>query len=278
MTICIAAVCDENTDDRKIILCTDRKISSALGSAETSLKSRTLGLESWRCLTSGSDIDILCTLRLLQNIFRDENNIDETNVLALVRAALNNRKRDKAEELIQGKFGISYMEFLEHGKNRLPDDIFRAVAFEVEQTALDAEFIIVGYGYGYPLLVKTDTNCRASIKEHFAVAGEGAYLAQAALLSRAHNHLMPFGRALYSVFEAKKFSEGAPSVGKSTSITVLHSDGRHELLTPEGLLYFENKYQEFGPKELSEDFSTESKLFAKLKTLPPRKKEDIKSA
>jgi hypothetical protein len=97
---------------------------------------------------------------------------------------------------------------LETGKGRLPEDIFRGATFEVEQTNLGAEFIIVGYINGYPVLVKTDPRCGASIKEHFAVAGEGAYLAQAALLSRAHNHMEPFGRALYNVYEAKGFPKG----------------------------------------------------------------------
>ena len=65
MTVCIAAICDENTDDKKIVVCTDRKISSALGSSETILKSRALGFEDWRCLTAGSEPDILCTVQLL---------------------------------------------------------------------------------------------------------------------------------------------------------------------------------------------------------------------
>jgi hypothetical protein len=112
MTICIAAICDENTDDRKIILCTDRKVGGALGTAETMLKSRTLGVAEWRCLTSGTDTEILCALRLLKNHFGRASYIDERNVLKLARDALNERKKDKADELIQGKFGISYDEFL----------------------------------------------------------------------------------------------------------------------------------------------------------------------
>jgi hypothetical protein len=43
MTVCIAAICEENTADPKIVLCTDRKISSALGSSEQTLKIRVVG-------------------------------------------------------------------------------------------------------------------------------------------------------------------------------------------------------------------------------------------
>jgi predicted GNAT family N-acyltransferase len=253
------------------ILCTDRKISSALGSAETTLKSRTLGVESWRCLTSGTDSDILCAVRLLQDELIRANEIGPANILQIIRTALNKRKHEKVDELIQGKFGISYKEFLETGKNRFPHDIFRAAIFEVEQTGLDAEFIIVGYTHGYPILVKTDTRCGATIREHFAVAGEGAYLAQAALLSRAHSHLEAFGRTHYGVYEAKRFSQGAPSVGMSTSITVLHSDGRHEMLKSSGTKFLDQKYEEYGPKKLTDNFSVDDGLFAPLQIIESRK-------
>jgi len=271
MTVCIAAVCEENTDDRKIVLCTDRKISSALGSAETTLKSRSLGVESWRVLTSGADRDIQSTLRLLKQRFSESESIDETNVLSIVRAALNQRKKDKADELVNGRLAISYSEFLERGKKKLPKDIFRAITAEVELTKIDAEFVIVGYAYGFPILLKTDGNCGASIREHFAFAGEGAYLAQAALLSRAHNHLETLGRTIYSVYEAKKFSQGAPSVGEETSITILHQDGRHNLVsTTRGLAFLEEQYQKFGPKKVSRDLKVSPELVEKLATVPPR--------
>src|SRR5215469_18865531 len=99
-----------NSDDRKIIICTDRKIGGALGSSETMLKSRSLGAASWRCLTAGTDSDILCAVRLLKNGFVATEHIDETNALSIVRDALAQRKNEKASELIQGKFGISYAD------------------------------------------------------------------------------------------------------------------------------------------------------------------------
>ena len=42
MTVCMAVICEE-ADNPKIIFCSDRKISSALGNSETMLKVRTLG-------------------------------------------------------------------------------------------------------------------------------------------------------------------------------------------------------------------------------------------
>jgi hypothetical protein len=98
MTVCIAAECEVNTDDPKIIMCTDTKLSGSLGSSETMLKTRALA-PLWRCLTAGADADLLGLLRLLKNEFSaatgGERKIDETNALQMVRTSLLMRERPK---------------------------------------------------------------------------------------------------------------------------------------------------------------------------------------
>ena len=181
---------------------------------------------------------------------------------------MNQRKLDKANEITQGKFGISYQELLQTGKDRLPQDIFRNAVAEIENTKINAEFVILGFSYGFPMLIKTDERCGATIKENFAVAGEGGYLAQAMLLHRGHHHLNDLGRTLYKVYEAKKFSEGAPSVGKRTSISVIHHDGRHDYLIQKGMDFMEEKFREFGPREISAEILMRDDLFRRLSAMP----------
>jgi hypothetical protein len=249
MTVCIAAVCEENLDDPKIIVCTDRKVSGELGSAEIVLKQRTV-THRWSCLTAGIDSEILCALQLLKKHFDGAKEIDETNVLAITRAALNQRKRDKAEEIVQGKYGISYVDFVSTGKARFPDDAFRSAMTEVEIMELGAEFIIFGYINTFPILIRTNQRCMAVIKEDFAVIGEGGYLAQAALLNRGHSSVEPFGKSLYCAYEAKKYAEGAPTVGRTTSVMVHHRNGSYESINSEGRDFLEKKYKEFGPRTI----------------------------
>jgi hypothetical protein len=252
MTVCIAAVCDENTDDPKIVICTDGKAGGALGSAEMTLKIRTVGDRGWRCLTSGADTDILACLPLFRKQFRAPVIDDETNVLGLVRAALFERKRDKAQEIIQGKFAIPYSEFLATGKSRLPDDVFRSATTEVELTQLEAEFILAGYDANeYPMLIKTDKKCSAWIKEDFVVAGDGAYLAQASLLNRGHENVQSLNRTIYTVFEAKRFAEGVPTVGKETYLMVLHRNEKMEMLGLGGEEFLDAKCKELGRQPIS---------------------------
>jgi 20S proteasome alpha/beta subunit len=224
MTVCIAAICEENTADPKIVLCTDRKISSALGSSEQTLKIRVVGQE-WRCLFAGDEPDFLGCIPYFRRQFRSVKDIDETNACDLVRKALQGRRLEKIEELIQSRFSISYSELRDTGKIKLPDDTFRSAMSDVEMMEVRAEFLAVGYAYTFPMIIKTDKHCHAVIRENFAAIGEGAYLAQASLLRREHDSMRTLADTLYNVFEAKKFAEGAPTVGKKTTFFIFHATG-----------------------------------------------------
>lgn len=249
MTVCIAAVCEENTPDAKIILATDTKVSGALGSSETMLKNRFLS-PSWRCLTSGSDTDIIATVALLKKHFRKAA-VDETNVVHVIRTALNERKSEKANELIQGKYAISYTEFLATGRSRLPDDLFRAATTEVELIRINADFIIVGHDSSKSaLLVEANGRCEVAIKEDFVAIGEGGYLAQASLLNRSHSYVDAFAETLYAVYEAKRFAEGAPSVGRNTQLNVLHSNGLYEIVQLSGMTFLASQYEQLSRRKI----------------------------
>jgi 20S proteasome alpha/beta subunit len=274
VTVCIAAACAENTNDPRVIAVTDKRVSSPLGSADTGLKMRIIA-RNWHCLTSGTESDILGTLKLLEDNFIAET-VDETNVLHLVRKSLNERKRDKANECTQGKFAISYDEFLQHGKTRLPDDLFRTTAMEIDQIQVDAELIIFGYPkIGGSILIKTDKRCGASLREDFVTIGEGGYLAQASLLNRARSYAETFERALYNAYEAKKFAEGAPTVGPSTSILVYHKDGSSDVILPSGMEFLDEKFIELSRRPVPKDMSLKAAMFEDMADVAKRMREQL---
>jgi hypothetical protein len=272
MTVCIAAVCEQDRDDPKIIICTDRKVSSALGSADTMLKSRTIklgvgGEPSWLCLTSGTDTAILAIMRSLKEKFRSQV-IDDTNAVRLVREALNERKGQLVEELIQGKYAISYQDFLADGKTKLPESAFRTTIAEIEMVQLDAECIVVGYGdYGFPLLIQTNVKCGADLKEDYAAIGEGSYLAQASLMSREHHGSRAFDRSAYVTYEAKKFAEGAPTVGKTTVLLVMHRNGDLSAIDHAGLDHLDATVLNLDRKNVPDNIGFRSDAFRVLHPL-----------
>ncbi len=158
---------------------------------------------------------------------------------------------ESAEELIRSKYAISYDEFLKFGKIRFPEDIFRRAVAEVELIRLDVELVIVGFPLGFAMLIRSGPQCSASIKEDFATAGEGSYLASASLLKRNHISTMSLARTLYNVYEAKRFAEGVPSVGRATNIAVLTPEGL-EMVTPKGFEALETAYAKYGPTPIGE--------------------------
>jgi hypothetical protein len=250
-TVCIAAVCDTQPGvDQKIILCTDGKASSVPGDTEHNLKAHALTLR-WRCLTSGNEQEIEALLPLLSKSFRTAITIDETNVVELARAALRQRLLDKREEFIQGRHSISYERFLKEGKNSLPDDIFRSSSLQVEHISLRAYLIIAGFtSDGFPMLLETDDRASVKIREHYAVVGEGALLAQSALVHRAHVEAFGLNRTLYCVYEAKKMAERVLSVGHGETIIIMHRNLTQEIINQNGLQFLWRMWLDHGPKDL----------------------------
>jgi hypothetical protein len=181
--------------------------------------------------------------------------LDDTNIVKLIRDALNDRKRALADEFTQGRYGMSYHDFLTHGKSQLPLDIFQRAILAIENLRIGADCIIAGFSDGFPILVETDQQCRAHIRESFTAIGEGAYLAHASLMHRQHDELGLLGTSLYSVFEAKKWAERVRSVGDFTSISVLSSDGKFQRVSGSGKSFLEQQFNVFGPKTVPHDLS-----------------------
>jgi 20S proteasome alpha/beta subunit len=264
MTICIAAICSAG-DTREIVICTDWKASSGLGSSETFLKQRPLA-NGWVCLTAGNKSDIISLYRLLRIRFRATNEISDENIITLVGDAVSVRKKQKATEYTQGKYAISYDDFLTFGKDKLPPDLFRTSMVEIEKITLGAEMVIAGFSLGYPLLCHISTNGATSLKEDFATIGEGEYLASSALLHREQRETDSLPITLYNVYEAKQYAERVGSVGELTSITLLTIEGRiRMMLGDSGKEWLRQKFIELGPKPVDKSLSFPEGFFYDMK-------------
>lgn len=173
MTVCLAAAClweAHDLDNQAIVLCTDLKMSGPLGSAEIALKQRVL-VKGWHALTSGSEAEIEALLSTLADSFKEAAIIDDSNISKIVSDALLARKRQKSTEFIIGKFAMSYDDFINLGKDKLPPDIFRDAVSQIANLQLP-EFIIAGFDDNFTLICQTSSSATVSIREGFAVIGE----------------------------------------------------------------------------------------------------------
>ncbi len=255
MTVCIAAACTGTANgdkERKIILCTDQKSSSALGSAETARKEIPLG-NKWRCLTSGDEADILALVRLYRTQFADAENLKAETIDASMKAPLHQRKAELAEEYVRRRFAMSHSDFLRYGKERLPAEIFYDATQMISQLRLKAELIIAGFINGDAEIYYTDSAGEARAASHFAVVGEGEYVAHSSLLRRAQDDWTTMKTSLYNVYEAKRLSEAVGSVGRKTFMAVISPTERRRLTSLEFDKKLKTWYKKFGPQPIPDE-------------------------
>lgn len=264
MTVCIAAACEAD-NEKKIILCTDQKSSSALGSAETARKEIPLG-HSWRCLTAGTEPDILALVRLYKKQFQDSKNLKADTIDASVKAPLHQRKKELAEEYVRRRFAFSHDEFVKFGKERLPAEIFYDANQRIDQLNLNASLILAGFIDGEPEIYYTESDGVARAANHFAIIGEGEYVAASALLRRQQDDWTSFENTLYHVWEAKKLSEAVGSVGRTTFMSVISKDGSRRLTSLELESQLESAYKKYGPQKVPKKLVFDGDYYYKRKT------------
>jgi hypothetical protein len=261
VTVCIAAICE--AEDPKIVLCTDLMASSPLGN-KLVVKDYPL-TKNWHCLTAGTDDEINALIpKLIRRLGMQP--IDETNIVPLIRAVLKERKIEKSDEITLAKWGMSYEEF-RRDRSQFPEDQYRIDMGEIARIPLDAECILAGFEtISAPTLLQIDDAWGVKIREDFAVAGEGAYLAQSVMLHRSQvNHYtmtQTLPQSLYCVYEAKRYAERVASVGKDTWLAVCDRDGGQQIVSTDGLAFLEEQFKKYGPRELgpitfNQDFFTQ---------------------
>jgi hypothetical protein len=249
MTVCIAAACDFAATEPKVILCSDTQLSGSLGSTQALHKQFVLA-PGWFAAFSGAPDaarDLFIRMRRKFLFMKVE---DENTVLSLVREAMNERKKMLSDEYVNSKFAMSYDDFLKSGKAQLAESRHLAAAQAIETMPIGADFLVVGFVLGYPLIIETNQQCRAAIRDAFAAIGDGGYLAHASLLHREHSEIHLFNKAVYHVYEAKKWAQRNRSVGDATHMIILHMDGSVDGLGSVGAESLDKIFTIYGPKDL----------------------------
>jgi 20S proteasome alpha/beta subunit len=246
-----------------VVFCTDKRVESEIGSAETEEKIRWLS-PRWYVLAAGP-LDEVQELIEIYRSHLDRVSIATGSVLEELRIPPRLLRKRMAEALIHQRVALSYEEFLEVGKDKLQDDVYRQLSYDMTVQRIEAELLLVGY---VPLPRTKDLShfeaylCRSGdifSRQHFAAIGSGAAVAESALYQRQQNKNSSLSDTLYCVYEAKRLGENVPGVGKETRLAVwCINDGDdldrpfrnwHEL-NAGALRFLEQQFQEYGPKRL----------------------------
>lgn len=248
MTVCIAAICDQGPAKGKIVICADLLVSGALGGSETMLKALYI-VNGWKVLVSGTESSIRALVKRFTQTFRTVQKIDHTNLDSLIKHALQARRRDLAEELIQTEFSIPYDEFLQHGKERLPADTFYDAVQRIRRQDLGAELIVCGFSDGFPEIYHCDASGKAHPMDCMSTIGEGQYLAASVLNRRGQQNITPLSTTVYNVYEAKRYAEGVRSVGTKTMMLVMSEGDEGRLVGNAATERLKQLYMTYGPKD-----------------------------
>ena len=142
MTVCIAAVCSAE-DDNKIVLCRDwRGEVQGVGSSDNNEKIRFIG-KGWVAMFAGSDprADELCTRyenHIKKTPFTEENIVDET------RHVFHEYKKALTDSHFSTKYGFPYSFIVNHGKERFGEAFVSDCLDEAAGIMVGVELIIVG--------------------------------------------------------------------------------------------------------------------------------------
>lgn len=262
VTVCIAAVCRFEDDQRGFVLCADRKVGNDLGSADVMLKIRALP-NGWRCLTAGTKPEIDALLRLYRPLFRDTANLQPDTIDRTMKRAQEQRKLALADEYVQSRFAISFDEFNRYGKERLPPELHFDARQEIGHLSLKTELILVGFINGLPELYYSDERGKVRATDDFAAVGAGAALAESALLRRSQTNITRLEQTIYNVYEAKRYAQSNSNVGERMTLLIHRPDGK--TFTPaKGITaQLESLYTDYGPKPFPPDYKFPQSLFDK---------------
>jgi hypothetical protein len=252
VTICIAVGCNHSRDGgKKLVLCTDWRVSSFLGSADIRHKQNFIA-RGFHCLIAGDPREVDIVMLGMREKFKAPDSINETNLRPLVEEAFYERLKERRNGLAQARFSMSHADVIQFGKERLPAEHYIRYLDDSAKIGLDTQFLVTGFGEGSDDLIVEVRQNEVSMPDSFACIGEGEFLARASLLRREINFVSKLGDALYAVYEAKKAAERVGSVGKNTLISVIGEDGDRHSIPPPRQGFLEKLYAEYGPKRIGE--------------------------
>ena len=148
-----------------------------------------------------------------------------------IKNAAENAYREFRARVIEGHilsaYGMTwseYMKLIQEGK--LTDLHYRIIS-QVESYRLELEVLIAGVDDTGAHIYQIENPGYASSFDDigYAAIGSGEYHAIRSFIENNYSVNFPVYRALYVVYEAKKYAEFAPGVGKKTDIVIVTKEG-----------------------------------------------------
>ena len=216
MTLCVAAFGQDEIGKVHFCWCANKRIETHSTGSETIYKYRKLS-PSWAALYAGTvaRADELVSLYVTHLRGMD---LDLHSAIEELRKPPQVLKRRLVEEYVQNTLAMSYDDFLSKGPS-LPASLYETIASEVSRLEIGCQLILIPVpAANIRFFFTVDVSGSVYQEQNFAAIGSGASNALAWLHFRNHSQFTNVNKTLFHVWEAKKFAENAPGVGKDTAM------------------------------------------------------------
>jgi len=248
MTVCIAALCYENNKSG-IVVCSDHRFESYFAGGETGWKLSVI-IPGWTAMLSGDTgkaHELIATYR--EYLSREDAfALTEHNVTAELKRPVELFKTRLIEDFIRLQIGMSYEEFLRNSSTL--GNVFVEMMYQIRTITLGCSIILAGFIAAKPYIFCVSEDGSVNRHNPFASIGSGGIIASAMLYKRNYMERCRVPTALYCVYEAKKMSESAPGVGKTTNLCVLFQPSRDDasIRFVDNYEWLDQKYGELSPR------------------------------
>lgn len=251
VTVCIAAVCETLTNDPKVILCADTRMSApGLVKYEMGFKFgwAARGIHAMIADEPARAKELLATYWAYLNGVQ----LTPENVADEIKKPPMQYKRKLIDEYVRLNWGVSYDDYLAGALNNLPQDTLSGLAQQIAAIRLRCQLILTPFVNGQPKLFTVEDDGTTIQHDNFAVIGSGSWIAQSNMLLRQHLDTDSLARTLYCVHESKHLSESETSVGPKTLMVVANRtlSRRVSPRVIEQLFEYEHEY---APKRIPEN-------------------------
>lgn len=283
MTLCLAAVCwDEEEDRQKIVFGADRRAEVAWAGGDVAFKLERI-TDTWRALIAGEiskahDLITTCTSILDEGL----DDITSNNIFDKFNEASSKHKEKLCRRFVRQRLGIDFDRFLTHGKDELPPDLRARMFHEMAELEYGCEVLIMGFtspedAEGVtdtddvdPQIVEIDRFGEVYVHQNFAAIGTGAVIAKSQLYLREQFSRQSVENTLYHLYEAATLAaHTAPGVGEIDEFVIFNppfGEDEREIfaVTEKGMKVLDKTFKKIGPKPMIDLARFDADCFEKV--------------
>ena len=221
----------------------DFRVETNSSSSDTGSKYR--HFDNWGILLEGDTLKADRLLNLFSSEFHNKA-IGPVQAVPSIMEVVAVFKRELVNEYVQTTLAMSYDDFRKD-RQAIPANLDEQIFAAITRIEIGCELILFNVDYKSPYVFRMDPDGTVTQVRNFCAIGTGAPNAEAWLHYRQQIRFDTLEKTVASVYEAKKFAEHAPGVGKLSRILIV--DAKNKVWSSHSANSFEYVWSKNGPRK-----------------------------